>query len=264
MRCLFPAVRSAENRPLVVTPCGRCMPCRINRREEWTARILLESQDHSHNWFVTLTYDDQHLPADRSLQKSDAQKWLKRFRYEVAPTRIRYFLCGEYGSKTARPHYHALLFTSLPDIQDALSKSWTLGFTTCAPLTPERARYTAQYTTKKVIGSGKFADGRNPEFLTMSRRPGLGANWLQKIDPNTPVQPSVKLYGKSYPMDRYLRTKLNIGVPNGQTIPEIIERVKCHEANCSKLDGYDPSVAKEIQRKMDKEKKRHLGRSEKI
>ena len=90
--------------------CGQCIPCRIGKRRLWTHRILLESFTHDYNSFVTLTYDESHLPEDGGLNHGHVQKFLKLLRKKVAPAKVRYFVVGEYGEKSGRPHYHLALF----------------------------------------------------------------------------------------------------------------------------------------------------------
>lgn len=164
-----------------VVRCGKCIQCRIVQREHWACRIMLESLSHQTSWFTTLTYDDAHLPAGGNLDKTDPQRWLKRLRKRVAPTKIRYFLCGEYGARTGRAHYHCVLF-GLPEADTAaIEESWDAGFSSVSPLIPTRARYIARYVTKKAVSDSPRGDGRCPEFATMSRRPGLGAAQARKI-----------------------------------------------------------------------------------
>lgn len=214
-KCLYPQpLKQDVNR---FRPCGSCMPCRIRKREEWTTRILLEMTSHCHNAFVTLTYSDSNLPTTGSVNKRALQLWLKRLRRFLEPTRIRYFACGEYGSRTMRPHYHACLFGLPRESWDLIGKSWDLGFTTVSELTPERARYTAQYTTKKLIGRGSYDDGRSPEFMISSRRPGLGTRRLEMIGrdlkrpdglPRDDLNQWTTLFGKRHNLDRFSRQKI--------------------------------------------------------
>ena len=89
--------------------CGQCIHCRANRRREWVLRILLELEKHEFNTFLTLTYDDVHLPADQSLKTEHLTNFFKRLRYKVDYP-IRYYAVGEYGEETERPHYHVALF----------------------------------------------------------------------------------------------------------------------------------------------------------
>ena len=164
--------------------CGVCVSCRIERREQWAARILLECMLHSNNVFVTLTYDEEHRPEDGSVSKRELQLFLKRFRKVHAP--FRYFAVGEYGERTRRPHYHAILFgvssISKPYIDLAWSRdSSSLGWTHVVPVAIQHARYIARYTVKKMTQEGCYEDGRHPEFSLMSRKPGVGANVICKL-----------------------------------------------------------------------------------
>lgn len=103
--------------------CGHCMGCRIDKSREWANRCIMELQDHKDAYFLTLTYDEEHVPRTSfkdpetgveqpslTLVKKDLQGFIKRLRKRVEPDRIRYFACGEYGPKTQRPHYHAIVF----------------------------------------------------------------------------------------------------------------------------------------------------------
>jgi len=170
--------------------CGQCMPCRINRRRLWTHRMMLESYKHAENSFLTLTYDDEHLPARGSLDPSHTQKWLKRFRKAIAPRKVRFYLVGEYGDQSQRPHYHAALFGVGPDgivvnneycsVPDIVSRTWGKGHVMLGSLTSASAQYICGYVTKKM--TSKFdprLNGRYPEFARMSRRPGIGSSWFE-------------------------------------------------------------------------------------
>lgn len=190
-----------SDRP-VDLPCGQCLGCRIQRSADWALRCVHEAQMHLHNSFVTLTYDQEHLPSDGSLRLEDWQKFAKRVRKELGP--FRFFHCGEYGEKNQRPHYHALLF-GLDFRHDRVSYSQTLygsrtldrlwgqGFTSIGNLTYESAAYVARYVMKKLTGSqaeerytrmdkstGEFWSVK-PEYCTMSRRPGIGSGWLEEF-----------------------------------------------------------------------------------
>ena len=127
-------------------PCGQCMPCRIRRREEWTGKILLESTRWNWNSFLTLTYSPDTLPQDRSVSVKEAQDFMKRLRINLQRTgreSVRYFIVGEYGEETWRPHYHAIIF-NLPCTEESrtlVEKSWKKGFVSISALNPARARY---------------------------------------------------------------------------------------------------------------------------
>lgn len=172
--------------------------------EVWSVRLQHESMCWPRAQFVTLTYDDEHVPW-RGLDIDHLQRFLKRLRkategIEAVNGRkpIRYFAAGEYGGETRRPHFHAALFNvelgERQGISDLLSRLWPYGFHSCSEFTPGRARYIAGYAVKKVRGrvererelgavnfeTGEFAVMR-PEFCVMSRRPGIGAYFFEKF-----------------------------------------------------------------------------------
>jgi len=101
-------------------PCGQCTGCRLDRSKAWAIRCYHESMMWEENCFATLTYDDEHLPKNSSLDKRDLQKFFKRLRKKYEPKKIRYYACAEYGEKSFRPHYHAAIF----NISFADRKEW--------------------------------------------------------------------------------------------------------------------------------------------
>jgi hypothetical protein len=177
-------------------PCGQCIGCRLERSRQWAIRCLHESSLYDENCFITLTYDDDHLPEDGSLQLEHFQKFMKRLRKRFEPRKIRFFHCGEYGEKFRRPHYHACLFNfDLPDkklfkisngfrlyTSDILDDLWSYGYAMVGDVTFESAAYVARYITKKITGEAakEHYQGLMPEYTTMSRRPGIGAEWFRK------------------------------------------------------------------------------------
>lgn len=195
----YDIVRSIE------LPCSRCIGCRLERSRQWAMRCVHESKMHAENCFVTLTYDDEHLPHRGVLRYEDFQLFMKRLRKEFSPKRIRFYMCGEYGSLDWRPHYHACLFGL--DFSDKyywstapsgariyrsvqLEKLWPDGHSTVGALTFESAAYVARYCVQKVTGdlaevhyARKDADGAYslpPEFNHMSLKPGIGARYVEK------------------------------------------------------------------------------------
>jgi len=202
-------------------PCGRCIGCRLERSRQWAVRCMHEASLHDRNSFITLTYDNDHLPRGGSLVKVHFQKFMKRLRREAG--KVRFFHCGEYGDRHHRPHYHALLFgLNFPDslrIEDSfgghpqwmsplLSKVWSedkvsIGRATIGELNFESAAYVARYSLKKKHGkraeahyervdseSGELFQAE-PEYATMSRRPGIGRGWIEKF--SSDVFPSDEL-----------------------------------------------------------------------
>lgn len=194
--------------PMIV-PCGQCVGCRLERSRMWAVRCVHEASLHKRNCFITLTFDDAHLNSDRTLVKRDFQLFMKRLRKSFPKDRIRYFHCGEYGEKFSRPHHHACLFGF--DFSDkvlwsvregvklyrspTLESIWSNGYCTIGDVTFESAAYVARYILKKVTGDFNkrmeryavrvdFETGelicRLPEYVTMSRRPGIAHDWISK------------------------------------------------------------------------------------
>lgn len=187
------------DRPVSV-PCGKCIGCRKAMRAGWTARIVNEASLFDKNCFITLTYDDFHLPPDNSLRKSDFVLFMKRLREHFKTNKIRFFQCGEYGDKSQRPHHHCILFGfDFPDrhfelingrtveCSESLSRLWGKGFVTIADFNENRASYVARYVCKKYDAQGELLDydGRIPPYATMSRgrRPdgGIGFRWFEQF-----------------------------------------------------------------------------------
>lgn len=203
--------RGSVGTPLSL-PCGRCIGCRLERARQWAVRLLHESEMHEDSSFITLTYDDEHLPSNRSLSVPVTQLFMKRLRHRVGVP-IRFFLCGEYGERLGRPHYHALIFGyAFPDKvllsesngvrlyrSEMLEDVWGFGFCSIGSVTFDSACYVAKYATKKVLGPKAAAHygGRIPEFLTMSRRPGIGNAWITKFQAD--VYPSDEVIIKEFP-----------------------------------------------------------------
>lgn len=187
-------------------PCGRCIGCRMRRAQDWATRVMHEASLWPDNCFVTLTYGRDQCPADFSLDHRDFQLFLKRVRKGLGKT-VRYYMCGEYGPKHQRPHYHACIFNegfredrkpagksasgALFYSSSALSRFWPHGFATVQDLTPETASYCARYIMKKALGENSESayetvdiDGvivkRKPEYAAMSLKPGIGAGWYEK------------------------------------------------------------------------------------
>lgn len=182
---------------IISLPCGKCMGCRLEHSRQWATRIMHEAQMHENNCFITLTYSDEYLPKDGSLNKKHFQDFMKRLRQEFSDVRIRYYQCGEYGDNFSRPHYHACIFgLDFPDkrfykgtgefklyTSAILEKVWGMGHCPIGSLTFDSAGYVARYCTKKVNGDKAEAhyQGRQPEYSTMSRGSGIGTKWYEKF-----------------------------------------------------------------------------------
>ena len=144
-------------------PCGQCVGCRLEYSRQWAMRCLDESKMHKENSFITLTYDQKHLPVDNSLDKRAFQLFMKRLRKRL-DKRVRFYHAGEYGEKNGRPHYHAILFNfDFPDkklhtirngypvwISKSLDEIWGLGICEIGTVTYESAAYVARYIVDKL------------------------------------------------------------------------------------------------------------------
>lgn len=163
-------------------PCGRCIPCRVNKRKIWTHRIELEAEQSDYSIFVTLTYDDENIPNPPNVSKSEVQNFLKRLRdYYKKP--FRYYAVGEYGDKTKRPHYHLIIFNMHWMHKGCIEKAWKKGFVTIMEFTPNNAGYVTGYCMKKMtrIGDPRL-EGKNPEFQLASKgNGGLGIKAIEEI-----------------------------------------------------------------------------------
>ncbi len=207
--------------------CGQCLPCRVNRQRLWATRMLLESFCHEANSFITLTYSEENCP--EKLTPDHTKKFLARLRGKLAPTRLRFYLVGEYGSKTKRPHYHAALFGIDQGYEKIINETWGKGFVNVSEFNIQTAAYICKYVLKTDAHSSET-------FSRMSNRPGIGADamavvadslhsnaGLDYISREKDVPYEIRIDGKKRPLGRYLRSKLReeMGMP-----PDWIENAK--------------------------------------
>lgn len=220
--------------------CMKCLPCRINRRREWSHRILLESFKHGDSCFVTLTYDDDHCPG--SLQKSHYQTWFKRLRKVLAPQKIRYFIAGEYGEESGRPHFHAAVFGlsalvagGVDGREGVVKQCWPFGYTFVGTLTWESAQYIAGYLTKKAVDDEQSVRA----FSRMSLRPGIGRPAVEDIAKslssvsgsafirdNGDVPSALRHARRMLPLGRYLRRELRGELGLSKDTPEVFKALQ--------------------------------------
>lgn len=213
-------------RPGFPVRCGQCAPCRVYFRRLWTGRLLLEWCLHEGSSFVTLTYDELQVPRGGNLEPHDVRLWLKAMRRAFGP--FRYFVVGEYGDRTLRPHYHAILF-GLTLSSDQVAAVWKKGICTSDEFNKARAGYVCGYVLKKMTKKDDpRLQGRHPEFSRMSLKPGLGYGSLSAI-----VRMGVgseaarnrlayyadhgyfRFLGQKFPLGRYLTGKLRDQVTGG-------------------------------------------------
>lgn len=186
MRCPTPYITRAG-----AFGCGRCLPCRVSKRREWAHRLELEALCHAESCFATLTYSGEIT----SLEPQHGQLWLKRLRKAFHPRKLRYFLVGEYGDESGRPHFHAAIFgiacsgKSVPrnggcecPVCSGVRSTWGYGHVMVGRLETKSSNYIAGYVTKKMTSrSDPRLGGRHPEFSRMSLKPGIGADALHDV-----------------------------------------------------------------------------------
>lgn len=247
--------------PPVSLPCGQCVGCRLERSRQWAIRCQHEASLYKQNCFLTLTFNNEHLPADGSLDVRVFQKFMKRLRFEYGEG-IRFYHCGEYGEKYRRPHYHAIIFNfDFPDKKfwkenngnplfrsASLERLWPFGYASIGAVTFQSSAYVARYIMKKINGDAADAHYTRvdpntgevtklkPEYTTMSRRPGIGRGWFEKfqtdvfphdfvVSNNTKMRPP-KYYDNLFEVDD----------------PEAFEKIKSNRVKNSKkyVDNNTP------------------------
>lgn len=207
--------------------CGQCMPCRINKRREWTCRIQLEALAHKNTEWVTLTYSPESLPTGGTLVPSHVSLFMRSLRQKLKRkfnAKLRFFAVGEYGSRTDRPHYHIFLFGLPKEAKNLVQETWQYGHVMFAfdPVTSQIAAYTAGYTVKKEGKDREKLKGKAPEFSRMSLKPPIGYEYIKTlgqvlsqdkwaavhVSETGDVPASVNVGGKSWPLGRTLRSRL--------------------------------------------------------
>lgn len=180
-------------------PCGKCAGCRMDYSRVWADRMLVELHDNNQAAvFLTLTYNSDHLPRSSkgvpTLSKRDCQLFWKRLRKAYPKNKIRYYLAGEYGPKTDRPHYHAIVYglrlSDFPDLaflrlnglgqayytSPCIESIWGNGYIVLSDVSWHTCAYVSRYVLKKRGKIDKYviATGAEPEFNISSRKPGIG------------------------------------------------------------------------------------------
>ena len=234
------------------------MSCRLAKVRDWGIRAIHEAQMHEKNSFITLTYNEDHLPIDNSVDVRHWQLFAKRLRKHYG--KFRFLHCGEYGDQNKRPHYHACLFGI--DFSDArivlkqdkdnilwtsptLEKIWGMGYCTVGPLNYDTAAYVARYTLKKMGGeaaktqyervdeqTGEVTEVR-PEYATMSRRKGLGQTWFEKYASDVYPDDFVVVKGKKFRPPKYYDELLD------RINPKMMEELKVQRQNVTKQKSKD-------------------------
>ncbi len=199
-------------------PCRHCEECYTQMRLEWIYRATCEMQLHKSAIFVTLTYkdyndgitqlppvaemvtDDGEILLHQTLRHRDFQLFMKRLRKQFPDRKIRYMVCGEYGSRTFRPHYHAIIYgLSLKDFPDCLIHNtnshgdvlyssvmfeniWNYGYCLLSSADNGTIAYVAGYVAKKftALKSKDWYEYTHvvAPYIRSSNRPGLGSDYI--------------------------------------------------------------------------------------
>lgn len=191
-------------------PCGQCIGCRLDYSRRWADRLMAEATLHEKNCFLTLTYDDDHLPPKRdgspyhSLVKSHMSEFMKNLRKRRGAG-LRFFGVGEYGEINNRPHFHIILFgddfsddrkynftkngfqhwvsPTLYDPENIRHGAWKYGLVDIANVSWQSCAYVARYCVKKLKGDGaaQYKElNYEPEFALMSRNPGIAKDYFEE------------------------------------------------------------------------------------
>lgn len=260
------------DRPLSLQ-CGQCIGCRVAKSREWALRCVHEASLHERSAFVTLTYRNEiffkdgvryGLPADGSLDVRHWQLFAKRARKEFGP--FRFFHCGEYGEESFRPHYHALIFghnwmfdrrlfresgSGRVFTSPSLESVWGHGFVTVGDVTFQSAAYVARYCMKKLNGDKGLEFRRRldertgeewyvrPEYVTMSRRPGIGADWYGRYSRDVFPDDFVIHDGRRHAVPKFYRRRLEAEDPDlSLTLKALrLQRAQLHGASAAPLGG---------------------------
>lgn len=210
-RCFRPVTITLPDGSPQVVRCGKCLSCLEHRQAGWITRLSQEFKRCPDGvYFVTLTYDDDHLPTmvldgvPHAVISSDHIKKLnmdlrKRFqqgfflddtllRVGFSPEksrillppgiRYKYYITSEYGPETKRSHYHGF-YVGLPEDEDLVfdlfNHVWGKGFVTCEKGKSEAC---AAYVSKYLVNNSLVpVDSRLPKPRAWMSH-GLGASYL--------------------------------------------------------------------------------------
>lgn len=277
---------------LGVVGCGQCIPCRINKRREWVHRLTLEASLYSDNAFITLTYDDEHLPTVTgpqlpgdthlpTLVPKHLTDFLKRFRKAVEPVKVRFYAAAEYGDDTERPHFHIALFNypscswgqtrprkSCCAVCDLVRSTWGMGNVYLGTLEESSMNYVAGYVLKKLTNKHDVRLlGRHPEFARMSLRPGIGADAMHDVastvlqfdlvESQGDVPSSLRHGSRILPLGRYLRRhlrNLSTGTPDAPEISQQFYKDEYKRLQALQMASPRATSISEVKRKEDAQK----------
>lgn len=197
-------------------PCSKCLACRLEYARSWAIRCVHEARMWEKNSFITLTYDDEHLVSPRLVYR-DFQLFMKKLR-KLQNEPIGFFVTGEYGEITKRPHWHAIVFNWYPSDANyfrsnergdrifksvLLDRTWSAGHTEIGSVTFDSAGYCARYAAKKLV-HGRDEEHDFQPISKKSSKHAIGKKWLEKFWPDVFLHGRVELdNGMSAPVPRY-------------------------------------------------------------
>lgn len=261
----------------ILQPCGQCTACRISRARDWANRCMLEMQSHDEAWFVTLTYDDDHLPPAppivdlssgviedgpiHTLVKDECAAFMKRLRKNTGQE-LRVYGCGEYGGRSYRPHYHLIIFgLHLDDLKvyksnfegdvlynsPTIDKAWQYkGYCVIGEANWNSMCYVSRYVTKKYLGkhSDYYTDlGIVPPYSVSSRRPGIGRLYydenFEKIYKYDKIVMSTKTKGMTFNPPKYFDRLHELNYPDEMASIKEKRRENSENVMASKLAQTD-------------------------
>lgn len=217
-QCMFPykverEIYHNQKDRFVPVPCGKCPQCLKRRVASWSFRLEMESLLWNKQYFLTLTYDNEHVPITKNgfltLEPRDLTLFFKKLRKRAG--KIKYYLCGEYGTNTKRPHYHVILFATSSLFESDIESSWYQGKVYYGKVEPASIRYTVQYYDKGIWSKSHVRDDRYPEFSRMSQ--GIGRNFLTPAQVTRFLENPQKSFiydveGKKIAIPRYYKKRM--------------------------------------------------------
>lgn len=218
----------------MTVPCGKCIPCLMNRASVWTTRLMNEKNYYDDSVFVTLTYDEKHMPENMSINKRDPQLFFKRLRKKLGGREIKYYLGAEYGGRYKRPHYHAIIYNVNSKESADITSAWGRGFVHVGSVTDDSCNYVAKY----IIGKEENVKpvGAVKEFSLMSK--GMGKRWVEKYKNEIFNRGFIVQNGYKKALPRYYRERVYDDQDKRDTLEE--RRIKFHlENNKKELDNIE-------------------------
>lgn len=264
-----------------VYACGSCPACRKKRNWIWKTRLILESFAHAHTAFVTLTYRPEELPHTPdglpTITPRDLSLWLKKFRKAIAPSKIRYYAVGEYGSKSHLPHFHLIVYgyqgchygrSRYRDGRtidccaqcDRVRDIWGKGIIETEVFSPGHGGYISGYILKGLKPNDRRLEGRYPERSWMSLKPGIGFPALETLTEVSKqrlengiaqdVTALVRIDGKPAPIGSYLMRAIRLAISGEKNAPQhVIEKMASQMLplwSLAQIDKEAPTLRQQI------------------